>query len=166
MDNPACAREVTSEEMTALYRELDASLRRIVRFNVDAPEALLEDACQVAWSRLLRRAGTIHREKTLAWLVTTATREALRLLRRADRELPLETLAQATPESRAVPAPEQVVELRARLDGIGALPVRQQRLVWLQGLGLSYAEMSGYTGSSLRAVERQLLRAKQTLRSA
>lgn len=166
MDNPACAREVTSEEMTALYRELDASLRRIVRFNVDAPEALLEDACQVAWSRLLRRAGTIHREKTLAWLVTTATREALRLLRRADRELPLETLAQATPESRAVPAPEQAVELRARLDGIGALPVRQQRLVWLQGLGLSYAEMSGYTGSSLRAVERQLLRAKQTLRSA
>ncbi|MGB9186230.1 MAG: sigma-70 family RNA polymerase sigma factor [Solirubrobacteraceae bacterium] len=166
MNIPACPRDVTSEEMTALYCELNASLRRIVRFNVHAPEALLEDACQVAWSRLLRRAGTVDREKTLAWLVTTATREALRLLRRADRDLPLETLAHFGGESRAAPAPDQVVELRARLDAIGALPVRQQRLVWLQGLGLSYAEMSGYTGSSPRAVERQLLRAKQTLRSA
>ncbi|MGH2866973.1 MAG: RNA polymerase sigma factor [Solirubrobacteraceae bacterium] len=166
MNTPACAGEVGSQEMSALYRELNASLWRIVRFNVRAPEALLEDACQVAWSRLLRRAGSVDREKTLAWLVTTATREALRLLRRADRELPLETLAHAGTSSRVVPTPEQVVELRARLDGIGALPLRQQRLVWLQGLGLSYAEMSGYTGSSLRAVERQLLQAKQTLRSA
>ncbi|MGI9184248.1 MAG: RNA polymerase sigma factor [Solirubrobacteraceae bacterium] len=166
MDIPAGTREVSSQEMAARYRELNPSLRRIVGFNVHAPEALIEDACQVAWSRLLRRAGTIDRDKTLAWLVTTATREALRLLRRADRELPLETLTQAGAQPRLVPAPDQTVELRARLDAIGALPLRQQRLVWLQGFGLSYAEMSGYTGSSLRAVERQLLRAKQTLRSA
>jgi RNA polymerase sigma factor (sigma-70 family) len=151
--------------MADLYRELNGSLRRIVRFNVHAPDALIEDACQVAWSRLLRRAGAVDREKTLAWLVTTATREALRLLRRADRELPLEALSQAA-GVRVVPAPDHVVELRARLAESDALPARQQRLVWLQGLGFSYAEMSGHTGTSLRAVERQLLRAKRTLRSA
>ena len=48
---------------------------------------------------------------------------------------------------------------------IGHLPPRQQRLVWLQGLGLTYEEMAGYTGASTRTVERQLLRAKRTLRS-
>jgi RNA polymerase sigma factor (sigma-70 family) len=166
MEQPIATRRIATQEMTALYAELNGSLRRIVRFNVHAPEALIEDACQVAWSRLLRRPGRVRREATLAWLVTTATREALRSLRRADRELPLESLGDAGFEAPAAPAPDQAVELRARLEEIGALSPRQQRLVWLQGLGFSYAEMSGYTGSSLRAVERQLLRAKQTLRSA
>jgi RNA polymerase sigma factor (sigma-70 family) len=166
MNTAAGPRDVTSREIATRYRELNPSLRRIVAFNVHAPESVIEDACQVAWSRLLRRAGTVDREKTLAWLVTTATREAVRLLRRADRELPLETLAEVGAEAAADLAPDQVVALRARLDGIGALPRRQQRLVWLQGFGLSYAEMSRYTGSSVRTVERQLLRAKQTLRSA
>ena len=166
LELPAGTRASSAPQMADLYRELNGSLRRIVRFNVHAPEALLEDACQVAWSRLLRRAGAVDRDKTLAWLVTTATREALRLLRRADRELPLEALSQAAGVRGIVAAPDHVVELRARLAEIDALPARQQRLVWLQGLGFSYAEMSGHTGTSLRAVERQLLRAKRTLRSA
>ncbi|HEY5190223.1 MAG TPA: sigma-70 family RNA polymerase sigma factor [Solirubrobacteraceae bacterium] len=156
-----------AREMTELYTQLDGPLRRIVGSNVRAPAAVIEDACQVAWSRLLRRRGTVCREATLSWLVTTATREALRLLRRADRELPLEALSACDRSQPCVGAPpEQVVELRARLDDIAALPPRQQRLVWLQGLGFSYAEMSGATGASLRAVERHLLRAKQALRSA
>ena len=38
--------------------------------------------------------------------------------------------------------------------------------MWLAGLGLSYAEMADYTHASRRTVERQLLRAKHTLRDA
>ena len=44
------------------------------------------------------------------------------------------------------------------------LPERQQRLVWLQGLGLSYTEMAAHEGATPRTVERQLMRAKKRLR--
>ncbi|MGO9820233.1 MAG: sigma factor-like helix-turn-helix DNA-binding protein [Solirubrobacteraceae bacterium] len=36
--------------------------------------------------------------------------------------------------------------------------------MWLQGFGLSYAEMAGYTGDSERTIERQVLRARRSLR--
>ena len=58
---------------------------------------------------------------------------------------------------------DELVEQRARLESIRTLPERQQRLVWLQGLGLTYTEMAGQTGETRRTVERQLLRAKRTL---
>jgi RNA polymerase sigma factor (sigma-70 family) len=135
---------------------------------------VIDDACQVAWSRLIRYQGSVRREAALAWLVTTARREALRLLRRSRRELSLDELAESDPEPgrrRALTpvnsvGPEEIVAWRSRLEEIGKLPVRQQRLVWLQGLGLSYTEMAGYEGASRRTVERQLLRAKQALRAA
>jgi RNA polymerase sigma factor (sigma-70 family) len=157
-----------TDDVGELYAALAGQLRQIVRFGVRAPDALIEDACQVAWSRLIRHRGSVRREAALAWLVTTASREALKLIRRADRELSLDELAER--ERDLAPAgctvgPDEIVELRARLDLIGHLPPRQQRLVWLQGLGLSYEEMAGYTGSSTRTVERQLLRAKKALRS-
>ncbi len=64
------------------------------------------------------------------------------------------------------PSTEELVAFRARLDEVRALPLRQQQLVWLQGLGLSYREMAGYTGATQRTVERQLMRAKRRLESA
>ena len=90
-------------------------------------------------------------------------------MRRRGRDLSLEALVEdagdvGEPSAVATPALlEELVEQRARLESIRILPERQQRLVWLQGLGLSYAEMAGETGDSRRTVERQLLRAKQTL---
>jgi RNA polymerase sigma factor (sigma-70 family) len=153
-----------SEDMGELYAMHACRLQKIVRVGVRAPEPLIEDACQVAWTRLLRHRGSIRREAALAWLVTTASREALRLIRRSDRELSLEELGEATP-APAGTAPDELVECHCRLERIRDLPARQQQLVWLQGLGLSYTEMSGYTGASRRTVERQLMRAKQALRS-
>ena len=43
---------------------------------------------------------------------------------------------------------------------------RVRRLVWLQGLGLSYREMAGETGMTRRTVERQLMRARSSLADA
>ena len=63
-------------------------------------------------------------------------------------------------------APDEIAQLRARLDEIRALPERQQRLIWLQGLGLTYLEMADYTQATTRTVERQLMRAKRALRAA
>ena len=59
---------------------------------------------------------------------------------------------------------EELAEKRARLEAISELPGRQQRLVWLHGLGFSYDEIAAHTGDSSRTVERQLLRAKGRLR--
>ncbi|GAC1576958.1 MAG: hypothetical protein NVS3B18_10720 [Candidatus Dormibacteria bacterium] len=148
------------------YRDLDRRLRQIVAFNVRAPQPLIEDACQTAWLRLARRRDDLAPRATLAWLVTTATREALRLIRRTERDLPLEVLTDADPAVGQSRDPEAITELRSRLFELGALTCRQQRLIWLQGLGFSYEEMAGREGASLRTIERQVLRARSALRSA
>jgi DNA-directed RNA polymerase specialized sigma24 family protein len=62
--------------------------------------------------------------------------------------------------------PDELVEQRQRLADISRLPARQQRLVWLQGVGFSYDEMAEREGCTPRTVERQLLRAKRTMRAA
>ncbi len=150
-----------------LYGEYEQRLRQIVRRRVRVPEPIVEDACQVAWSRLVRDRERIRRETALAWLATTAIREALKLLAREGRERPYEELPGqvAQPAWTAPPPPlEELVSQRDRLAAIATLSERQQRLVWLQGLGLSYAEMAERTGATPRTVERQLLRAKGKLR--
>jgi RNA polymerase sigma factor (sigma-70 family) len=155
-----------NEVVAQLYAQHARSLRRIVRSGVRAPEAVIDDACQIAWSRLIPRAGAVRRDAALPWLVTTASREAIRLLRRADREVSLEKLVE---EGAALPpgdGPDEVVSLRERLGAVSALPVRQQQLVWLAGLGFSYDEMADRTGATRRTVERQLLRAKRSLKAA
>src|SRR5436305_211972 len=65
-------------DVASLYPDLRPSLERIVRRNISAPEALIEDACQVAWSRLLRDPDRVSSDTVLGWLATTATRETKR----------------------------------------------------------------------------------------
>ena len=161
----------TCDDVAALYRARADQLRQIVRFTVRAPDALIDDACQIAWSRLLSRWGSIRSEAAMPWLARTASREAVKLVRRSTRELSLDELGEdrcgptQAPFGPAAPSPPDLTaEFRARLDELRALPQRQQRLLWLQGLGLSYIEMAGYTGWSTRTVERQLMRAKRSLR--
>jgi RNA polymerase sigma factor (sigma-70 family) len=160
---------VLATEIGELYTSLAAPLERIVRHDIRAPEPVIEDACQFAWSRLVHHAGRVGRETVLAWLVRTAVREAFKLIRRDDRELSYESLL-AAPGCPEPPAPtlgpEDMSVCRERLDSIRSLPERQQRLLWLHLLGLSYAEMAVHTGYSQRTVERQLLRAKRTVRAA
>jgi RNA polymerase sigma factor (sigma-70 family) len=162
---------IGSVELEQLCESLSGRLRQIVGCTVQVTDQVLDDACQVAWSRLLRRPGSIRQpEAALAWLARTASREAIKITRRAERELSWEALAERDGASRAIavrpPSTEELVAFRARLDEVRALPPRQQQLVWLQGLGLSYREMAGYTGATQRTVERQLMRAKRTLESA
>ena len=156
----------TIGEPDRIYGDLDRRLRGIVAFNVRAPAPLIEDACQTAWLRLTRRRDDLAPRAMLPWLVTTATREALRLLRHAERELPLEVLTDPRALASSAPGPEAITQLRSRLAELGALNRRQQRLIWLQGLGFSYEEMAGREGDSLRTIERQVLRARCALRSA
>ncbi|MGN6867946.1 MAG: RNA polymerase sigma factor [Solirubrobacteraceae bacterium] len=143
-----------------LYALLARRLEQIVRLDVRAPDTVIEDACQFAWSRLLHHRDRVHRETVMSWLVRTAVHEAFKLLRRDRRELPLEAAAEAA----MLASPAQVIECRQRLAELGRLPERQQRAVWLHALGLNYTEIAVYEGCTTRTVERQLLRARQAIR--
>ena len=153
----------TAIDVGELYGLLARRLEQLVRLDVRAPDVVIEDACQTAWSRLLRYRDRVQRESVMSWLLRTAVREALKLSRRDRRELPLEATTEETiPRAQATPA--QLIECRERLAELGRLPERQQRAVWLHAFGLNYGEIAMYEGCTARTVERQLLRARQAIR--
>jgi RNA polymerase sigma factor (sigma-70 family) len=155
---------VVGSDIGELYGRLAPRLEQIVRLDVRAPEVVIEDACQFAWSRLLHHRNRVRTDTVMPWLARTAVHEAFKLLRRGRRELSLEAEIEQEAEEPAcrpvAPAPQEIVEQRDRLAEIGRLPERQQRFLWLHAFGLSYAEIAVHEGCTLRTVERQLLRAK------
>jgi RNA polymerase sigma factor (sigma-70 family) len=151
-------------DIAELYRALSKRLEQIVRFDVlHVPEPVVEDACQFAWDRLIRHRARVRGETALPWLARTAVHEAFRLLRRDRRWVSLDDDALVLDELE-VPGSDELLERRDRLEAIRELPERQQRLVWLHALGLSYAEIALHEDCTTRTVERQLLRAKRALR--
>jgi RNA polymerase sigma factor (sigma-70 family) len=154
-------------DVDAVYMSSATKVRGLVQGTVRAPEPVIEDACQTAWARLVRDRRRVRSDTAVAWLVTTAIREAIRLTRRAGRELFLEDLLDdetgALPGQAPDPALDELVDCRLRLNGLQVLPERQQRFIWLQALGWSYAEISDLTGASPRTVDRQLIRARRAL---
>jgi RNA polymerase sigma factor (sigma-70 family) len=156
------AREPT-DDLAELYKSLAGRLERIVRGGLHGSDAVIEDACQFAWTRLVDHSDRVQRETALAWLAKTAFHEALKLTRRRARELPLGDELHTTPQRRAA-GPAELLEQRQALKAIATLPVRQQRVLWLRGLGLSYGEMAAHEACTRRTVERQLARARQSLR--
>jgi RNA polymerase sigma factor (sigma-70 family) len=160
--------EPASIDVARLYRRLSRRLEQVVGYEVTAPEATIEDACQVAWIRLVHRAHRVEADAAFSWLLHTATHEALKLIRRSGREVSLDELLERAgeiPLGLEAPGPDALFDHRARIAALGALAPRQRRLVWLQAAGLSYDEIATATGDSLRTVERQLLRARRRLRA-
>ncbi len=160
-------RRAGDADLGELYLALAPRLERIVRLDVRAPDAVIEDACQFAWSRLLYHRDRVGHDTALSWLARTAVHEALKLLRRDQRELSLECELERPGRPMfggLARDPEEHLEQRERLDALTGLPERQQRALWLHALGLSYAEIGVQTGDSPRTVERQLLRARRTVR--
>ena len=159
--------DTVSCDVGELYGSLAGRLEQIVRLDVRAPDAVIEDACQFAWLRLLHHSHRVRRETAMAWLATTAVREAFKLLRRDRRELSLEAAIEEGGEPSSHTAhsrPEQLVELHERLAALDGLPERQRRLVWLHALGLNYVEIAAHEGCTRRTVDRQLLRGRHALR--
>jgi len=153
-------------ELTELYTELAPTLERIVSSNVRAYRGLIEEACQSAWAGLLAHRSELIPGTELGWLATTATREALVLMRLERRDLSLEAEQEAEGEVLELPVvagPEDAVDLRERLAEVRQLPARQHRMVMLQGFGYRYEEIAEVTGDSPRTVERQLLFARRRL---
>jgi len=155
------------DDVGELYGRLSGRLEQIVRLDVRAQDVVIEDACQFAWSRLVFHRDRVQRDSTLSWLARTAVHEAVKQVRRDSRELSLdaavETGGDGVVRLRGA-ATDDLVAARQRLAQVELLPERQRRLLWMQGVGLSYTEMSARTGCTTRTVERQVLRARQKVR--
>jgi RNA polymerase sigma factor (sigma-70 family) len=160
---------LTEDQFERAYRRLAPLLERAVTRATSATRPVVEEACQAAWSRLYNAEVQPADPALFNWLSTTAVREAWRQARKQRRELTLVAQDESVELGQLIefparePGPDQVAELRSRLGAIGRLPVRQRRMVWLQGLGYDYAEIAEETGDTLRTVERQIRRAKRTL---
>ena len=157
----------SSMDLAELYGQLSKRLERIVRRDVRAPAPVIEDACQFAWVTLVSHRDRVRQATTLPWLVKTAQHEAFKLVRRECRDHSLEATLESAgdaPLRLTAPDPHELAAAHEQLEQLQDLPPRQQRLMWLQGLGFSYAEMAERTGDTNRTVERQLLRARQAVR--
>jgi RNA polymerase sigma factor (sigma-70 family) len=160
---------VGSGDLGELYVELARSLEQIVRREVRASAPLIEDACQFAWWRLVVHAHRVQRKAALSWLAKTAVREALKLIRREERDLSLDARLEGIDDAGLLarsPGPDEVAEQRAKLELLGVLPVRQRMVLVLQAAGFSYDETAACRGMSRRTVERQIMRGRQELRAA
>lgn len=156
----------TPSAVAELYLAGASDVRRLVAHAVHARETHVEDACQVAWARLMAHRCHVQRRAAIAWVVRTAIHEMCRSLR---RDRPLVAMSELADEAGEYPtlgltAPlDELVEERSRLWVLDALPVRQRKLLWLRAFGFSYDEVAAEAGMSLRAVERQLQRARRRL---
>jgi RNA polymerase sigma factor (sigma-70 family) len=111
------------------YARLVWSIARSFRLG-DADAA---DVAQATWLRLVQHLGKVRDPRCLgAWLATTARREALALLRRSGRDVPVDTGElrhvegrQPAPDDRLLRA-EQNSEVHAAFD---ALPARCRQLL-------------------------------------
>lgn len=160
---------VGSGNVGELYAELATRLERIVRREVRAEVPLIEDACQFAWWRLVVHAHRVERTAALSWLAKAAMHEAVKLVRRAERDVPLKAQIDGAGEAAIRsrwPRPDQVAEQHAQLELLRALPVRQRTVLLLQAAGFSYEETAGSLGLSRRTVERQIMRGRRKLRAS
>lgn len=156
----------TTAKLGSFYAEFEADLRRIVAHNITAPDGLIEDACQIAWGKLIANPSAPAPGHELGWLIVTASRELLASLRSSDREVSLDQVVESDELGDrlcSVSTLEELSEYRDRLRSLQRLSVREQRLVWLHGLGYGYEEIADQTGDSLRTVERLVLRGRQRL---
>ena len=103
------------------------------------------DVLQTTWLKLVEHLDSVREPERLgSWLATTARRECLRTLRRAERVVP-------TDDTRLSPDPDQTVSrlalLRTELDeqlegGLRAAPENAKRLLQVASSGASYEEIA------------------------
>ncbi len=154
-------------DITNLYRAKSAYVQRVVAGRVRTTPENVEDACQTAWTQLLRYQDQVAPESAVGWLIVTGARQAIKLHVRQHRTLPLlagedESIELLDPAD-AIAAREQLIDACAVLDQ-ARLTDRQRRMVALQAAGHSYQAISERTGASMNTVQRQLLRAHPRMR--
>jgi RNA polymerase sigma factor (sigma-70 family) len=153
------------DDVAAYFTANAATLERAVARHVVASHAVVEDACSIAWSKLLRRPHIRLGSDGFWWLYRVAVREVWRLTTEARRERSFDADADASRLAH-VDDVAAMAERRQTLRALDELPERQARLLFLHGCGFTYEEIARMTGATYRAVDRQLRRARERLRDA
>ncbi len=130
------------------------------------------DVAQATWLRLVEHLADIRDGERLgAWLVTTAKREALGLLRRGRRDIPVESTGLAEPDAVDGESPEQYI-LRTEQDTLlwkafRRLGAQCQRLlrVLLADPPLAYAEVGAALDMPVGSIGPTRARCLSTLRA-
>jgi DNA-directed RNA polymerase specialized sigma24 family protein len=157
------------DEVADLYRRHHSNLQRAVARVVNAPRELIEDACQSAWTIMLR--SQPRRPTLLAWLRVVAIHEAYRLSAIERRDARLEQLGsedgdwrEATADTRTLDA---LLEAREALSLLATLPERERSDLALLVAGFSYREIAEMTGGrTLTNVNKHLAKARARIRLA
>jgi DNA-directed RNA polymerase specialized sigma24 family protein len=152
-----------------LYRRHHRNLQRAVACALNAPRELIEDACQTAWTIMLR--SQPDRSTIFAWLRIVAIHEAYRLSAIERRDTRLERLGsddgdwrEATADTRTLDA---LLEAREALSLLATLPERQRSDLALLVAGFSYREIAEMTrGRTFTNVNRHLAKARARIRLA
>ena len=149
-----------------LYRRHHSALVRAVARVVNAPRELIEDACQNAWTILLRRQP--ERSSIFAWLRVVAIHEAFQLCRRDQRDAHLEDLCHGDGWDALIACDatiDSAVEARQALRLVAQLPERQRDDLSLLIAGFSYREIAHMTGGrTFTNVNKHLVKARSRLR--
>jgi len=151
----------------ALYRTHHRELHRAVGRAVRAPRELIEDACQTAWTMLLR--AQPDRYAIFGWLRVVATREAFRLIAAERRDTRLERLRLDDGDWNDVIAdPRSLDDALEALEAIrilAALPDRQREDLSMKVAGYSYEEIRILTGGrTFTNVNKSLVKARRRIR--
>lgn len=168
----AVAASAREQAITGLYERDAGTVKRLVARRTRVPDAVLDDACHTAWERLWsHHEVSLQPAAAVRWLVVTASRQAWRQYR---REIPVGSLQANVDEGEfcdpvgeaADPVDVAVAREHTRLLArrLQALSARERRFLAMHAAGLSYREISAQTGSTLRTVERQILRGRRKLR--
>ena len=151
----------------ALYRRYHRELHRAVASVVRAPRELIEDACQTAWTILLRRQP--DRCSVFGWLKVVAIHEAYRLSTIDWREARLERLREADGDWNEITADrrrlEDAIQALEALRLVASLPDRQRQDFTLKVAGYTYNEIAGLTrGRTYTNVNKSLVKARARIR--
>ena len=137
--------EARTDQIAALYGQQARLVQRQVARRVNAPTAIIEDACQTAWERLCTHPGVEPvAPSAVKWLMVTAMREAWR--RAAAREIPTDPTDLGEPITDALSPLDQTIaredtdELRGQLR---RLTDRQRQFLALHAAGTRRAVHSG-----------------------
>ena len=153
------------DEAELFHRHHRDVLRNVSRA-VNAPPALIDDACQNAWLILLRRQP--DRDTVRGWLITVAIREAYRLSSRERRTASLDEVL-----AEVLAGPEDVAETvlahethDQRRSALASLSPRKRQVLTLHAAGWRYKEIAAALGITYTNVNRHLTEGRALLRQA
>jgi DNA-directed RNA polymerase specialized sigma24 family protein len=163
---PAATSPALRGDEDDLYRRHHHDLRRAVTHAVNAPPELIEDACQNAWTIMLRAQPA--RTSIFGSLYVVATRETFRLCERERRHIHLETILPNGSWDAVIAdafSIDDILEAREAVTILAGLPERQRTDLTLLVAGFSYREIAHMIGGRTHTnVNKSLVKARRRIR--